>query len=55
VLDGDGLTLNGLKIDGEALLPSAIRSRRTSIIAQPPQRPFELEIETLVDPTANTH
>jgi aminopeptidase N len=54
-LDGDGLTLVGVKLDGETL--SAERFVATPdrlTIAQPPQRPFELEIETLVDPTANT-
>src|SRR5215813_1203758 len=55
VLDGDDLTLTSLKIDGAAL-PSeqyvATPDRLT--IAQPPQRPFRLEIETVVDPSANT-
>jgi aminopeptidase N len=55
VLDGDGLTLVSLKFDG-ALVPAesfaATPDRLT--IPQPPQRPFRLEIETLVDPTANT-
>jgi aminopeptidase N len=55
VLDGDGLTLSGLKLDGAALgrdLYVATPDRLT--IQQPPQRPLVLEIETLVDPTANT-
>ena len=55
VLDGDGLVLKSLKLDG-APLPAdhyvATGDRLT--IAQPPQRPFRLEIETLVDPSANT-
>src|SRR5204862_6083210 len=55
VLDGDGLSLVSVKIDG-ALLPtdrySASPDRLT--IAQPPHRPFTLEIETLVNPQANT-
>jgi aminopeptidase N len=55
VLDGDDLTLTGLKLDGQALPPEqyvATPDRLT--IAQPPQRPFRLEIETVVDPSANT-
>ncbi len=55
VLDGDGLTLTGLKIDGESLTAERYAVTADHLtIAQPPQRPFELEIETLVDPTANT-
>jgi aminopeptidase N len=54
-LDGDGLMLVALKLDGEPL--SADRYVATPdglTIAQPPPRPFTLEIETLVDPSANT-
>jgi aminopeptidase N len=54
-LDGDGLRLLGLKLDGAALPAEhyvATPDRLT--IAQPPHRPFRLEIETLVDPSANT-
>ena len=55
VLDGDGLTLQGLKLDGEALAAERFAATPDRLtIAQPPQRPFELEIETLVDPTGNT-
>ncbi|MGH6666191.1 MAG: aminopeptidase N, partial [Pseudolabrys sp.] len=55
VLDGDELTLTELKLDGAAL-PAAnyTATPHSLIIAQPPNRPFTLEIETLVDPTANT-
>jgi len=55
VLDGDGLELKSLRLDGVALAPesySADPDRLT--IAQPPQRPFRLEIETVLDPSANT-
>ena len=55
MLDGDGLTLAALKIDGAPLPPEqyvATADRLT--IAQPPQQPFRLEIETVVDPSANT-
>ena len=54
-LDGDGLDLRGLKLDGATLPPEqfvATADRLT--IAQPPHRPFRLEIETVVDPSANT-
>jgi len=55
VLDGDALNLRGLKLDGAVLPPEqfvATPDRLT--IAQPPQRRFRLEIETVVDPSANT-
>src|SRR5262247_435990 len=55
VLDGDELSLRALKLDGAALAADefvATADRLT--IAQPPQRPFRLEIETIVDPSANT-
>ena len=54
-LDGDALDLRGLKLDGATIPPEqfvATADRLT--IAQPPQRPFRLEIETVVDPSANT-
>jgi aminopeptidase N len=55
VLDGDGLTLTGLKLDGAALpADSYVATTDSLTIAQAPNRPFTLEIETLVDPTANT-
>ena len=55
VLDGDGLTLKSLKIDGTDLAPeSYLASPDQLTIPQPPNGPFTLEIETLVDPTANT-
>jgi aminopeptidase N len=55
VLDGDELTLRSLALDGKPLPKDdyvATPDRLT--IAQPPHRPFELEIETVVDPTNNT-
>src|SRR6201984_814993 len=55
MLDGEALTLRALKLDGAALPPEqlvATPDRMT--IAQPPQRRFRLEIETVVDPSANT-
>ena len=55
VLDGDGLTLTSLKLDGVALAPESFVATPDSLtIAQPPAGPFRLEIETVVDPSANT-
>ena len=55
VLDGDGLSLTSLKIDGTALpAESYVATPDSLTIPQVPNRPFTLEIETLVDPTANT-
>jgi aminopeptidase N len=53
VLDGDGLSLAGLKLDGSALPAEryvATPDRLT--IAQPPAGPCELEIETVIAPSA---
>ena len=55
VLDGDGLTLVSLKLDGSVLHPDnyvATPDRLT--IAQPPAGTCYLQIETTVDPSANT-
>ncbi len=53
--DGDGLSLQSLKLDGAPLAAESFTATPDKLsIAQPPQRPFTLEIETLVDPTANT-
>ena len=55
VLDGDGLSLVSLKLDGAELKPDSYRVTPDQLtIAQPPNGPFKLEIETLVDPAANT-
>jgi aminopeptidase N len=55
VLDGDGLTLKSLAIDGHPLEPDAFSASPDQLtIAQPPQNAFRLEIETLLDPSANT-
>ncbi len=55
VLDGDGLSLVSLKLDGAALpADSYVATSDNLTIAQPPARPFTLEIETVVDPSANT-
>jgi aminopeptidase N len=55
VFDGDGLSLVSLKIDGVAPgVDSYLVSPDQLTIPQPPNKPFTLEVETLVDPSANT-
>src|SRR5476649_2534452 len=55
VLDGDGLLLVSLKIDGAVLPVENYAATPDSLsIPQVPNRPFTIEIETLVDPTANS-
>ncbi len=55
VLDGDEVRLVSLALDGKTLpTDSFVATRDRLTIAQVPNRPFELEIETLVDPTGNT-
>ncbi|HEU5276028.1 MAG TPA: aminopeptidase N [Xanthobacteraceae bacterium] len=54
-LDGDDLALQSIALDGAPLPAEAFSATPDRLtIAQPPQRPFTLEIETLVDPAANT-
>jgi aminopeptidase N len=55
VLDGDGLALSSIALDGKPLGPEAfVASPDRLTLSQPPQRPFELTIETTLDPSANT-
>jgi aminopeptidase N len=55
ILDGDGLDLRSLKLDGAVLAGERyVADTDRLTIAQPPQRPFRLEIETVLDPSANT-
>jgi aminopeptidase N len=55
VLDGEDLKLSSLALDGKPLpAENYVASPEKLTIAQPPNRPFELEIETIVDPTNNT-
>ena len=55
VLDGDGLTLEGLLLDGEILARTDYEATDSNLtIHAPPRQPFTLAIETLIDPSANT-
>jgi aminopeptidase N len=55
VLDGEDLVLRSLAVDGkEVPKESYVATPEQLTIAQPPNGPFELEIETLIDPAANT-
>ena len=55
VLDGDDLKLVSLALDGQPLpAASFVATPDKLTIAQPPHRPFQLEIETVVDPAANS-
>ncbi len=55
VLDGDELRLTGIKIDGQELAADAYVATPDGLtIMQPPPRPFVLDIETELDPSANT-
>ena len=55
MLDGEELKLNSLALDGKPLpTENFVATPDKLTIAQPPNRPFELEIETVVDPTGNT-
>ncbi len=55
VLDGDELHLTGIKVDGQELAADAYVATPDGLtIMQPPPRPFVLDIETELDPSANT-
>ena len=55
MLDGDELKLTSLALDGKPLpAENYVATPDRLTIAQPPNRPFELEIETVIDPTGNT-
>jgi aminopeptidase N len=55
VLDGDGLELNGLSLDGFPLSDSDYSATPDRLeLKNPPANPFELEIRTRLDPDANT-
>jgi aminopeptidase N len=55
VFDGDSLKLASIKLDGASLAPDSYLATPDRLtIPQPPARAFTLEIETEIDPTANT-
>jgi aminopeptidase N len=55
ILDGDGLSLVSLKLDGTTLPPETyVVTSESLTIPQPPNGPFALEIETVIDPSANS-
>src|SRR5207248_8021401 len=55
VLDGDELTLHSIRLDGKPVpAESFVATPDRLTVAQTPHRPFELEIETVLDPTNNT-
>ncbi|MFZ5690702.1 MAG: aminopeptidase N [Pseudomonadota bacterium] len=55
ILDGDGLTLAAVFVNGKPLPDAAFAVTPDRLtIAQPPQGPFTLTVETIVDPSANT-
>jgi aminopeptidase N len=55
VLDGDDITLTGLKLNGVPLTEERFAVTAESLtIAQPPLEPFRLEIETVINPSVNT-
>jgi aminopeptidase N len=55
VLDGEALNLLSLKLDGVALPPDQfVATTNRLTITQPPPRRFRLDIETVIDPSANT-
>ena len=55
VLDGEELKLRSLSLDGKPLgAENFVATPDRLTIAQVPNRPFELTIETVVDPTGNT-
>ncbi len=55
VLDGDGLSPKAILLDGKEVLPEASFVTPDQLtLASPPQQPFLLEIETEINPSANT-
>jgi aminopeptidase N len=54
-LDGDELVFVSAKLDGRPLEPGRIQANPSQfLLPDPPKRPFELRIETRLDPAANT-
>ena len=54
VLDGEGLTLDRIALDGKELSEKSFSTDDSGLrIASPPDKPFTLEIETRCNPSAN--
>ena len=54
-LDGDELTLVNITINGSAIAADTYAvSAEALVLKEPPQQPFSLIIETVIDPTANS-
>ena len=54
-LDGEGIELRAIRLDGSQLAPSAYEvAGKRLVLHAPPARRFELEIETSCSPKANT-
>ena len=54
-LDGEGIELHAVRLDGRQLAPSAYEAAgKRLVLHAPPARRFELEIETGCSPKANT-
>src|SRR5262249_27558616 len=54
VLDGDGLTLKNLALDGAPLAADHYTATPDQLTVPAPARPLTLDVETIVDPSANT-
>ncbi len=55
ILNGDGLNATTVLLDGGALdLDASAIGPDALTINEPPRRPFELTIDTIIDPSANT-
>ena len=54
-LDGDELVFVAAELDGQTLEPGQFDANPSHfLLSNPPKRPFELKIETQLDPAANT-
>jgi aminopeptidase N len=54
VLDGDGLALASVKLDGKVLAADEYTATPDRFTLRAPARPLTLDIETIIDPSANT-
>jgi len=53
-LDGVGLTLSAIRIDGREAPPHSYRLEPEALVLLDPPERFELSTETIIDPSANT-